>query len=217
MPVPVPGCLQRIHREHHIPRRHQCHHPRAMTGLDPDPDPGARPHRHRRRRRHARRPAHAAWPCPPRPRSAGPGPEPARPGPSARHRDDQRPSHHQPAELSSAYLPLALDCTGSLRENHQRPNEQCSRQPAGTTSQQRSTLPATGGAQSPNRASTEPGPASAHPPAATRTRACPNTADPLPLIRPVRGLTGALRRARAMRPRRPCSGPPLPPGFRRAE
>ena len=40
MPVPVPGCLQRIHREHHIPRRHQCHHPRAMTGLDPDPDPG---------------------------------------------------------------------------------------------------------------------------------------------------------------------------------
>jgi hypothetical protein len=89
--------------------------------------PRARPRRYRRR--HARRPAHAAWPCRLRPRSAGPGPEPARPGPSARHRDDQRPSHHQPAELSSAYLPLALDYTGSLRENHQRPKEQCSRQP----------------------------------------------------------------------------------------
>jgi len=77
--------------------------------------------------RHARRPVHAAWPC--RPRSAGPGPEPARHGPSAQHHDDQRPSHHQPAEPSPANLPLALDYTGSLRENHQRPNEQCSRQP----------------------------------------------------------------------------------------
>jgi len=33
----------------------------------------------------------------------------------------------------------------------------------------------------------EPGPASAHPPAATRIRVCPSTTDPLTLIRPARG------------------------------
>jgi hypothetical protein len=49
------------------------------------------------------------------------------------------------------------------------------------------------GARSPNRASTEPGPASAHPPAATRTRACPNAADPLTLIRPARRARAVLR------------------------
>ena len=42
------------------------------------------------------------------------------------------------------------------------------------------------GAQSPDRASTEHGPASAHPPAATRIRVCPSTADPFTPIRPAR-------------------------------
>jgi len=37
------------------------------------------------------------------------------------------------------------DTVSSQRENHQQTNEQCSRQAAGTTSQQRSTLPDTGG------------------------------------------------------------------------
>lgn len=38
MPFPVPGCLQGIHREHHVPGRRQRRHPRAMISLDPDPD-----------------------------------------------------------------------------------------------------------------------------------------------------------------------------------
>jgi hypothetical protein len=89
------------------------------------------------------------------------------------------------AEPSSANLPLALDYTGSLRENHQRPNDQCSRQPRRArhpSSDLLSRPPA--GAQSPNRASTEP--ASAHPLAATRIRVCPSATDPLTLIRPAR-------------------------------
>ena len=54
-----------------------------------------------------------------------------------------RPSpQNRPAQPPSAHLPM-LVAIGSPRENHRRPNEQCSRQQAaGTTSQQRSTLPA---------------------------------------------------------------------------
>jgi hypothetical protein len=38
MPFAVPGRLQRVHREHRIPRRHQRRHPQTTIRLDPDPD-----------------------------------------------------------------------------------------------------------------------------------------------------------------------------------
>jgi len=37
MPVAVPGRLQRVDPEHHIPGRDQRLHPQAPVGLDPDP------------------------------------------------------------------------------------------------------------------------------------------------------------------------------------
>jgi hypothetical protein len=36
VPVPEPGRLQRVHREHQVPGRHQRRHPRAAVSLDPD-------------------------------------------------------------------------------------------------------------------------------------------------------------------------------------
>jgi hypothetical protein len=36
VPVPEPGRLQRVHREHQVAGRHQRRHPRAAVGLDPD-------------------------------------------------------------------------------------------------------------------------------------------------------------------------------------
>jgi hypothetical protein len=35
-PDPVPGRLQRVHREHHIPGGEHRRHPRAAAGLTPD-------------------------------------------------------------------------------------------------------------------------------------------------------------------------------------
>jgi hypothetical protein len=36
VPLPVPGCLQRVHREHLVPGGDQRRDPRAPVGLDPD-------------------------------------------------------------------------------------------------------------------------------------------------------------------------------------
>jgi hypothetical protein len=101
-----------------------------------------------------------------------------------------RPSpQNRPAQPSSAHIPRAA--IGSPRENHKRPNEQCSRQQAaGATSQQRSTLPASGGAQSPNGASERARVRTYSSASSCQKPSPPNSADPLTLIRPARRTPG---------------------------
>ena len=141
VPFPVPGRLQRVDRKHRVPGRDQRRHPRAPVGLDPDQHlpavlSASSPSAHRSSR--------ATGPSPPRPRAAGPWPAAGPRRPSARRRGGPQPSH-LPRTASTMLPPRDPDNASSLRENHQRPNESVlTPHQAGTTSHQRSTLPATG-------------------------------------------------------------------------
>jgi hypothetical protein len=151
---PVPRGLQRVHREHRVPRRDQSSHPRAAVRLDPITTsissascPRCCPISSCSRRSRPRPPAAAC----------GPAPGPRRP---------------------TAYvLPSQVpDLASSPRENNQRPNETvltpCTKR-ARTTSQQRSILPASRqGHDLSAGLKINPGPGSAHLPAATRHRVC---------------------------------------------
>ena len=142
VPFPVPGRLQRVDREHRVPGRDQRGHPRTPVGLDPDRDlPGVvlvsvlaellADHRVQPGdARHALR-----------------QPRLRQPPPGGVHQldvmmvlgpviPDKQPQRFLPPQDRSP-------ATSSLRENHQRPNEPVlTPSGAGTTSQQRSTLPA---------------------------------------------------------------------------
>ena len=91
-----------------------------------------------------RRPGRAAARSRPRPPAAACWPAPSRPRPSPRRRDGPQPSHH-PRTAAPALPSQAESHLSSQRENHQRPNRTVlTPRRAGTTSQQRSTLPVTG-------------------------------------------------------------------------
>ena len=119
VPFPVPGRLQRVHREHRVPGRDQRRHPRAAVGLDPD---------HHLRvlgvlAQVLRRSARAAGPSRPRPRAAAAS---ASTLPGLVHHLHVVMvlgpviTHEQPHQLSRPQMPNPVS---SQRENHQRPNE----------------------------------------------------------------------------------------------
>ena len=118
---PVPGRLQRVHRDTPCTRRRPAPAPTGPGRSRSRSSPGRR--RPRCRRRAPGRSSRAAWPCPPCPPAAGPWPTGGRTRPSARRRGGPPPSHlprtatHRVSRLSSRIT------TGSQEENHQRPNE----------------------------------------------------------------------------------------------
>ena len=126
MPLPVPGRLQRVHREHPAARRDQRLYPRAAVGLDPRRSPP----RPLRLRPGERRPARAAGPSRPRPRAAASLPAPSRPRPSPQRRDGLPPSRH--LRTAAPALPSAMpEHVSSQRENHQRTNKSVLTPPGG--------------------------------------------------------------------------------------
>ena len=139
VPLPVPGRLQRVHREHRVAGGDQRGHPRAVIGLDPDD--------HLRLIR-----VLAQVPADQLVQLRDPG-----------HALGQPPfRQHFPGLIHHFHVVMVLSPVIAHEQPHQVSSQQCrnmsaasrrtisdlmklcSRHPAGTTSQQRSTLPVTG-------------------------------------------------------------------------
>jgi hypothetical protein len=153
-PFPVPGCLQRIDRIDRVSGRRQSRHPRPPVGLDTNPHLGLIIVLAQMLAGHRMQPGHPGQtlgqPCP------GQGPAgvihqldivmPFSPVVSDQHQHAVSLHQGQPA-------------TGSRGRTTSDLMNECSRPKAGTTSQQRSALPATGrGTISQQGSGTSPGP-----------------------------------------------------------
>ena len=120
-PVPEPGRLQRIDRQHRVPGGDQRRHPRPPVGLDPDHhlrilvrDLTELIADHRVRPGHPRHPLGQAGLGQPSPRAVHHLHIVVVLGPVISHKQPQRSSRSQP---------LCRSPSSSQRENHQRPNQ----------------------------------------------------------------------------------------------
>ena len=168
--------LQRVHREHPVAAAASALRPmgrdRSRSRRAPRCRPlfASSPPDQRVQLRHPghRRPAAAASPAPSRPR------------PSPQRRDGPQPSHH-PRTAAFTLPATTPKPSGSQRENDQRPNKTVLMPArAGTTSQQRSTLPAASRGTIYAKGS-KPSAAECSPAGGRQLRVC-LTADPVTLI-----------------------------------
>ena len=139
VPLPVPGRLQRVHREHGVADRDQRGHPRAVVGLDPDDH---------------LRPVRVLAQMPADQLAYLRDPGDALRQPPFRHGLPSLVHHFHVVMVlcashllrtAASILPSAMSKhVNSQRENHPRPNETVLTPPGGHDTQQQSILPVTG-------------------------------------------------------------------------